>query len=155
MGARDSRPGWRRVLVGALAFALGVGVFLCGCGGQSKAGPAATTLSDGGTTSESPSTDECVPYDDNCPTGSYCQYLDGRTQCVAEGEVVRDALCNDGGRCKRGSICLYGSSLYGDSCQQPCSLDGQYKCFIGRHTCFVAMGAEDEELSFGVCRYSE
>lgn len=96
-----------------------------------------------------------MPYEDTCPAGSYCQYLDGRTQCIPEGVVARDETCNDGARCRRGSICLFGSSLYGDICQQPCSLDERYKCFIGRHTCFRAVDDEGEPLSFGVCRYSE
>lgn len=150
MCAREGRGGWR--------WGLGVGLLACmwvvgACGGHSKTDPVATTLSDGGTPAEQPT--ECVPYDDTCPTGSYCQYLDGRSQCVAEGAIARDELCNDGARCRRGSICLYGSDLYGDSCQQPCSLDKQYECFVGRHTCFVAVGPEGERLSFGVCRYVE
>ena len=115
--------------------------------------PVKTTSSDDSTGSESPLVDECVPDDDTCPTGSYCQYLEGRTQCLAEGAVARDQPCNDGGRCQRGSICLYGSELYGDSCQQPCSLDKQNQCLNRRHTCFVAVGPESEQLSFGVCRY--
>ena len=125
------------------------------CGGHSKNGPAETSMSVGGTAGESPPVDECVPYDDTCPAGRYCQYLDGRTQCVTEGAIARDQLCNDGARCQRGSICLYGSDLYGDSCQQPCPLDKPNECQIRRHTCFVAVGPESERLSFGVCRYIE
>ena len=99
--------------------------------------------------------DECVPYDDTCAPGTYCQYVGGRTQCVDEGDVPRDESCNDSGRCQRGSICLPSSDTFGDSCQQPCALDESVKCFIGRHTCFVAVGDDGEELSFGVCRYVE
>jgi hypothetical protein len=156
MWVREARRRW--VLIGALASTLSVGA----CGGHSKkdaeptasegGAPAEPTASEGGAPAEP--TAECVPYDDTCPPGRYCQYLDGRTQCVAEGDVGRDELCNDGGRCQRGSICLYGSNLYGDSCQQPCDLDQPYgECFIGRHTCFVGVGPDGEELSFGVCRY--
>jgi hypothetical protein len=112
-------------------------------------------MSVGGTAAESTSVDDCVPYDDTCAAGRYCQYLDGRTQCVTEGGVARDELCNDGGRCLRGSICLHGSELYGDSCQQPCRLDKPNECQLTRHTCFVAVGPEGERLSFGVCRYFE
>lgn len=156
MGAREGGRVRRRLLVaGWLAATSSVGAFLAGCGGHSKNDPNPTAMSDGGTASASPNLDECVPYDDTCPAGSYCQYLDGRTQCVTEGAVARDQLCNGGARCQRGSICLYGSDFYGDSCQQPCSLDKQYECTIRRHTCFVAVGGAGERLSFGVCRYSE
>lgn len=111
---------------------------------------ALVTLPDGG----SGSLGECIPYDDRCPAGTYCQYVDGRTRCVEEGEVPRDEVCNESGRCQRGSICLYGSDIYGDSCQQPCHLT-EGSCDISRHTCFVAVGDEGEELPFGVCRYVE
>jgi len=116
-----------------------------GCGGSSREEPEEGAQS---------ASDECVPYDDACATGTYCQYVDGRTQCVAEGDTPREELCNDSGRCQRGSICLYSSS-YGDACQQPCALDGSVGCLVGRHTCFVAVGDSGEELPFGVCRYSE
>jgi len=149
MAAREGRAGRSRFVGGLLASALSVGA----CGGHSKNDLPKPTMSDGGAPAEAPT--DCVPYDDTCPTGSYCQYLDGHTQCVAEGDIARDELCNDGARCRRGSICLHGSDLYGDSCQQPCSLDKQYACFIGRHTCFAAVSPEGEPLSFGVCRYSK
>jgi hypothetical protein len=149
MGMRAREAGRRGVLIGALACTLSVGA----CGGHSENDAPKTATSDGGAPGESPT--DCVPYDDTCPTGSYCQYVDGRTQCVAEGAIARDELCNDGARCHRGSICLYGSDRYGDSCQQPCSLDEQYKCTNGRHTCFVAEAPDGERLSFGVCRYIE
>jgi hypothetical protein len=155
---RVRETGWRWALVGALATTSSLGA----CGGHSTREPAEPVEptgagAGGGAPGEAPleSPAECVPYEDTCAPGRYCQYVDGRTQCVAEGVVARDAGCNGGGRCQRGSICLYGSEFYGDSCQQPCSLDGRYKCFIGRHTCFVAQGPEGEALSFGVCRYSE
>ena len=144
---RVRQAGWCWTLIGVLSSTTSLGA----CGGRSSPDEAEPTASDGGAPAESPTA--CVPYDDTCSPGSYCQYVDGRTQCVAEGVVARDAGCNGGGRCQRGSICLYGSEFYGDSCQQPCSLDEQYKCFIGRHTCFVAQGPEGEALSFGVCRY--
>lgn len=140
-----------------LSVTLSAGAVFLGCGGQSQKAPAEGTpdMSNGGNPTASVDSSACVPYDDTCPPGEYCQYLDGGTQCVAEGGIARDELCNDGARCQRGSICLYGSELYGDSCQQPCSLDKAYKCSMGRHTCFVAVGDEGEPLSFGVCRYSE
>lgn len=140
-----------------LSATLSAGAILLSCGGHSQKDPTPTTvtMSDGGTPGASAKANDCVPYADKCPPGSYCQYLDGRTQCVAEGSVARDDTCNDGARCQRGSICLVGSDLYGDICQQPCSLDKTYECFIRRHTCFVAVGDEGAQLSFGVCRYSQ
>ena len=148
---RVREAGWRWALVEALAFTSSLGA----CGGHSTRDAAEPPTSEGGAPGESPleTPIDCVPYEDNCAPGSYCQYVDGRTQCVLEGVVAREEGCNGGDRCQRGSICLYGSEFYGDWCQQPCSLDERYKCFIGRHTCFVAEGPEGEALPFGVCRY--
>ena len=120
MWARET--GWRGVSIGALILTVGVGA----CGGHSENDAGKPSAFDGGAPGDLPTA--CVPYDDTCPIGSYCQYVDGRTTCVAEGATARDALCNDCARCQRGSICLYGSEIYGDACQQPCSLDKQYKC---------------------------
>jgi hypothetical protein len=100
---------------------------------------------------------ECNPLDDACPEGEYCQYLDRGTQCIPEGDTPRDEVCEDTTTCERGSICLYGSALYGKHCQEPCPLGEEpwTVCFIGRHTCFVAVDEAGNDLPFGVCRYSE
>lgn len=147
MRARET--GWRGVLIAALASTLSVGA----CGGHSENDATKPTTSNGGASDEPPT--DCVPYDDTCPIDSYCQYVDGRSQCVAEGAIARDDLCKDGAHCQRGSICLDGGQFSGDSCQQPCTLDQRYKCSNGRHTCFLAVAPDGEPLSFGVCRYSE
>ena len=106
---RVRKAGWRWALVGVLASTSSLGA----CGGRSSPDAAEPNASDGGGPAESPT--ECVPYEDTCAPGRYCQYVDGRTQCVPEGLVARDQGCNGGARCQRGSICLYGSEFYGDS----------------------------------------
>jgi hypothetical protein len=100
---------------------------------------------------------DCNPLADDCPSGSYCQYVDGGTECIPEGVTERDDVCEDTGTCQRGSICLHGSDLYGRHCQQACPLDEDdwTVCDIGRHTCFVAVDDDSRELPFGVCRYTE
>lgn len=152
--SRARRPG--HPLIRLLLAAMSAGAVMVGCGGKSQTGPAEATvaISDGGAAGEPVIANECVPYDDTCSSGKYCQYLEGRTQCVAEGGLARDETCN-GARCQRGSICMFGGGSYGDVCQQPCSLDGTYECSLTRHTCFAARGDEGQQLSFGVCRYFE
>lgn len=100
----------------------------------------------------STASDECIPYEDDCAEGLYCQFVDGRTQCIPEGAVARDETCEED-LCERGSICMFADSLYGKQCQQPCNLAEDLPCDIGRHTCFVAVDDDGQELEFGVCRY--
>ena len=96
---------------------------------------------------------DCVPYEDNCAAGTYCQYFEGRTRCLEEGLIARDERCGNE-RCQRGSICMPGSNLYGNLCQQPCPLDDvDFRCDITRHTCFRATDDAGMALPFGVCRY--
>lgn len=96
---------------------------------------------------------DCVPYDDDCVAETYCEYADGRAQCVAAGTTARDERCETGGDCTRGSVCIFASDLFGRVCQQPCPLEQHEWCDIKRHTCFTATGDAGEPLSFGVCRY--
>lgn len=103
-------------------------------------------------TSTATDSDECIPYEDDCAEGLYCQFVDGRTQCIPEGAVARDETCEED-LCERGSICMFADSLYGKQCQQPCNLAEDLPCDIGRHTCFVAVDDDGQELEFGVCRY--
>ena len=135
---------------GLLLGALFVGAWTSGCAGvHERAEPAPRERTDA---SGTPQTD-CVPYADDCPPATYCQYVDGRTRCVEEGTVARDQDCNMTGRCQRGSICMYGG-FYGAQCQQPCPLVEGFACDIRRHTCFAAVEKEGgPELPFGVCRY--
>lgn len=117
--------------------------------------PDAKDVDGGGGTAPTAGTtdsDECLPYDDDCIEGHYCQFVDGRTQCIPEGRVLRDAPCEED-LCERGSICMFADSLYGNHCQQPCNLAEERPCDIGRHTCFVAVDDDGRELGFGVCRY--
>lgn len=97
----------------------------------------------------------CSPLDDTCPEGTYCQLREGRTECIEEGSIERDELCNETGTCQRGSICLWAGESSGKRCQEPCTLDEDpwTVCDIGRHTCFVAVDDEENDLPFGVCRY--
>lgn len=98
---------------------------------------------------------DCNPLEDTCPEGTYCQLREGRTECIEEGSTERDERCEETDPCQRGSICLWASEFLGRACQQPCPLDEKpwEVCDIGRHTCFVAVDDEDNELPFGVCRY--
>lgn len=111
--------------------------------------------SNGGNFEQSTELGSCDPLEDTCAEGTYCQVLDGSTLCLPEGATERDEVCEESGSCQRGSICVFGSELYGKSCQQPCPLDGDPwgVCDIGRHTCFLAVDDDGNELSFGVCRY--
>jgi hypothetical protein len=98
---------------------------------------------------------ECNPLDDACSDGTYCQLWEGRTQCIEEGSTERDELCEVTETCQRGSICLGAGEFSGKLCQEPCTLDEDpwTVCDIGRHTCFVAVDDEGNDLPFGVCRY--
>jgi hypothetical protein len=98
---------------------------------------------------------DCNPLSDTCPEGKYCQVLEGRTECIDEGSTERDELCEETDTCQRGSICLGAGEYSGKLCQQPCTLDAEpwTVCDIGRHTCFVAVDDDGNELPFGVCRY--
>ena len=94
----------------------------------------------------------CDPLEDRCSGSTYCQYTDGRLLCVPEGQNPRDERCPDG-RCTRGSICMPAAFDGEPTCQQPCAED--HACFITRHDCFEALGADGEVLPFGLCRYVE
>jgi hypothetical protein len=126
----------RSSFVCALAFGVASGV--SGCFGSAREGGVV---------------DECVPYADECEAGSYCQYVDDHSECVAEGAIGRDEEC-DGARCQRGSICLPADQFSEvPVCQQPCN--GDTPCELSRHTCFAAVDDVGRELPFGVCRYVE
>jgi hypothetical protein len=128
-------------------------------GGRSAGQAGSTSDSSGGTSPEPTGQlelgSDCDPLADACPEEAYCQLWEGRTQCRPEGSTARDDICEKTGSCEHGSICLFGSELYGKTCQQPCPLDEDpwAVCDIGRHTCFVAVDDEERELPFGVCRY--
>lgn len=125
-------------------------------GGSTAAGGAASKATGGaGTGGALVEGSVCDPLDDACSPGNYCQWRDGRAECIPEGSTKRDENCEETGACERGSICLSAGEFAGKTCQQPCPLDEGLMnvCDIGRHTCFVALDDEDRELHFGVCRY--
>lgn len=100
--------------------------------------------------------DDCVPYDDQCPEGTYCQYEAGRLTCVAEGEPEYDhhtpPPCPEG-RCQRGAICMRHEHDRQPFCYQPCDVNADSRdCSNGRHTCWPAEDG-DTQLSFGICNY--
>jgi hypothetical protein len=148
MTYRDGQLGF---LTGLLVLALLSGsAMLVSCGSDEDRARTAPEVPDAGSVA---SGRDCVPYDDKCVTGTYCQYFEGRTRCLEEGPIARDEPCGNE-RCQRGSICMFGSSLYGNLCQQPCPLDDvDFRCDIGRHTCFPATDDAGMALPFGVCRY--
>jgi hypothetical protein len=132
-------------------------IFCAACGGTSVDSDGGD-LSDGGNGGNSEQATElgsCDPLDDSCAAGTYCQVQDGRTSCLPEGTTERDGVCEVTGSCQRGSICAFASELYGKSCQQPCPLEAEPwdACDLARHTCFVAVDDDGNELPFGVCRY--
>ena len=106
----------------------------------------------------------CIPWDDQCPEGTYCQYADGDLRCVAEGDVIPDPGGNNPecptGVCSRGGICMPEQTEFGFGdgrfiCYQPCDATqerGETGCFNGRHTCWPAFDGDDP-LAFGVCAY--
>jgi len=106
--------------------------------------------------------DECVPYDDDCPSNQYCQYTDDRLECVAAASVGFDGNspgeCVDDA-CARGRICMPASltsPFHGDRslCYQPCDHRAPREdngCSNRRHTCHVARSEDGVELDFGVC----
>jgi len=144
----------RRVTLSLALAAAALSGAACGNGVVDESPDVEATGGDEGTATTTGPTDsdECIPYDDDCAEGHYCQYVDGHTQCIPEGEVQRDDPCDDA-LCQRGSICMYADSIYGNHCQQPCNLEEQWPCDLPRHTCFVAQDDEEQQLWFGVCRY--
>ncbi len=157
---------------------LSLGLILAACGGSSVSDPegasggsvsAGSTSQDepepgsggkgdrasGGDRADATELGECDPLDDECPVGTYCQWLDDHTECIEVGSTERDAPCKDTGTCQRGSICLGATFSGQELCQQACPLDADpfLVCDIGRHTCFPATDDEGNELDFGVCRY--
>lgn len=109
---------------------------------------------------------ECLPSDDMCPVGEYCEYTSGRLQCMAEGmfspPLQTDPLteCADG-ICARGYACMVDARGGTRSlCYPVCTLaidapvmDPFLGCSNGRHTCVPAIGDGGERLPFGLCYY--
>lgn len=67
--------------------------------------------------------DDCVPYDDQCPTGEYCAIADaqGGTACAPEGPNGPGDECgNATGRCMKGGICVQTMMGQPATCREPC-----------------------------------
>jgi len=104
----------------------------------------------------------CLPYDDRCPDGEYCQHVDGEgLRCIPDGDVVPDPdhhsppVCPSG-VCSRGGICVAdprGGAAGGLRCFDPCDPADARGCHNGRHTCREALGPGGAPLGFGVCDY--
>lgn len=183
------RPAVRTVALAGATLALLV--LSTGCGNETRsdvtdAGPSSDAAEDTSastsdtTTSPSPdvagddtaadagaSLEPCVPWDDMCPEGQYCQYVDDVLRCIDEGTVEPDPggsnpPCPEG-VCSRGGICMPNRGSFGGDliCYQPCNvglndpngLPGNADCFNGRHTCWPVEGPDGAPLSFGLCEY--
>ena len=100
--------------------------------------------------------DECVPFDDQCPSRLYCQYSDGALRCVPPHGPAYTPDAPEpcpAGRCQRGAICMALGASDEARCYQPCDPDAESRaCTNSRHTCWTATD-DDAELSFGVCQY--
>ena len=109
-------------------------------------------------------TAECIPHNDMCPEGQYCQYLDGRLQCIDNGDVAPDPQFHrtpscPTGVCSRGGICY---NDHRDSTREakcfwvcdPASIDSDERvCMNRRHTCYQAEDTEGNVLPFAICDY--
>lgn len=115
-----------------------------------------------------PPQEQCIPYDDQCAEGEYCQYFTegDPLRCIAEGDVEPDPGGTNPecptGVCSRGGICMPQRNPFGDDppvrfiCYQPCELDEEWEdrdCWNSRHTCWPVEGPDGEPLSFGICEY--
>ena len=128
--------------------------------------PADSTPDAAADTAPQPPVEECIPYDDQCSDGEYCQYFEegDPLRCIPDGDVVADPGGSNPecptGVCSRGGICMPMRNPFGNGsrfiCYQPCEVGEDWEdrdCFNGRHTCWPALGADGEELSFGICDY--
>jgi len=154
-----------RQLASRLSIATALVTVLCigGCPNSEAADPADAAAMDTGADANAP---ECLPSDDMCPTGEYCEYTSGRLQCVAEGTfsspLQADPLteCPDG-VCARGFVCMVDArSSSRATCYQACTLgldaEPEFEvrdCTNGRHTCAPAIGDDGVRLPFGLCYY--
>ena len=135
-------------------------------GGEDAADTAAMDLGGG----EDAGGDECLPTDDSCPEGQYCQYRDRRLTCIDNGAVEPDPQfhsappCPDG-TCSRGGICFSDTGTFSSDpsdarCFETCdpgfvgmSCSEPGCCTNGRHTCWQAFDEDGESLPFGLCHY--
>ena len=133
----------------------GGGAGMAGAGGEAgMAGAGGAAMSD------------CLPHDDMCPEGQYCQYTEGRLRCIADGDVAPDIQNHNPpdcptGVCSRGGIChdrYPGEALGRLRCYVLCDpsnagISGPSVCANGRHTCHQAVDQSGQELPYAVCDY--
>ena len=154
----------------------GAGGMAAAGGAMAGAGGAGGLVGEGGAGGEGGTVSpDCLPYDDMCPDGQYCQYQDDGLRCIDNSDVVAGATGNwpdcPEGACSRGAICLEASATGVDSgagdelrCYPACAPqfigtigascgDMPGCCHNGRHTCHQATDENGDALAFGVCRY--
>lgn len=136
---------------------------------EDAAGGDATVTPDAGrdTGPDASDDDPCIPWDDACPDGQYCQLVDEELTCIPDGDVRPDPgasnpPCPDG-VCSRGGICMPNRDAFGGDliCYQPCNVGlnapderpGNADCFNGRHTCWPVEGPDGSTRAFGLCAY--
>ncbi len=115
---------------------------------------------------EGPEELECMPHNDMCPDGQYCQYTDDGLRCIDDGDVAPDPQNHSEpdcptGVCSRGGICYDeapGEPLGGLRCYRPCDpaqvgMAGPDVCMNGRKTCRQATDADGNALPFTYCSY--
>jgi hypothetical protein len=94
---------------------------------------------------------ECLPYDDMCEAGEYCEYTGGRIRCVAvptSGGRV-GGPCSTAGRCQRGGICITVNNEA--KCYEPCNPDAA-ACSNPSQSCVRQTSLQGQDLPFGICR---
>ena len=114
----------------------------------------------------------CIPYNDQCSEGRYCQYQNEQLLCIESEGIELDGTGNTplciNNRCGRGLVCLnpewVGDFAGEPRCYQPCApefidqagaecSDELGCCLVGRHTCFPVISETGDSLSFGACHY--
>lgn len=84
---------------------------------------------------------ECLPFNDMCDQGNYCEFTGGRLVCVPPGTPARGAACPIN-RCQAGSICITLDNMA--LCREPCDPDNP--------ACTSGMCERVTGQPFGVCR---
>ena len=96
----------------------------------------------------SPVVPECLPFNDQCENGKYCEYSGGKIRCLDEGTGQRGGPCDIRGRCQRGSICI---TVDGDaSCYEPCNPESP-SCSDASKSCVRQNSLSGSPLVFGIC----
>lgn len=97
----------------------------------------------------SPVLPECLPYDDMCEMGEYCEYTGGRIRCVDVGTGRRGGSCDVRQRCEKGSICITVNNEA--RCYEPCDPVAP-SCSNSSHSCEQQTSLQGKPLIFGICK---